>query len=688
MRRVINPFPRPEPAAETEAVPPNFEAAQPLQVKLPEGERWVKPSDFTGSRAVIGRVRARFGAAVAAFDADGDGRLDLFLTSAVVGPKGIHDALLLNKGDGRFEDASASFGLPNDRASLGVAAADFDADRHIDLFLTGVGDNRLLRNRDGKTFEDISSTLKPAGPPALSLMARWLDLDQDGDLDLYVVNYCAAEHADKAFLDSGDPPPGLANAVYRNDGQPDPVLGATIQGRTPVATAYGKPLSHEGLDARPDTMARRPCARRAAERPHRDRPARHRQRPRPRPGARRRQGAAGRHPQRSTRPVPRSCHSSAADRRSKSPGILATDFDADGRTDLVAACSNGRVLAWRNIDRADHRGSDQADLRVLADQRRQLAIGAGHRPRPRRLARPARTARRHEQARRSALAGLGTQRRESLRGRDLAAWPREPRSRRADGRRSGRRPSARHPGHPTGRSPRARPRNLGNGQHWLALAARRALAGQARADADQLARDRNPRARRRAGAPRHLRPHDARDRPRPVDRPGRARPRPARSSRPGPSPLARRRHAVRAQCRGQPEARPGREQPQDRQLPGTFHVERQALRLHRRLPRRRRPRLPGRPGRLQPARPRRGDRHHGRPAPAQRRRLPPLGHRADGRGRLPRSPDARRRRSPARRLVHSRRAVRSRRAPTDRRAAGLANRRSSRFAPPTSTAAT
>ena len=106
---------------------------------------------------MIGRVRARFGAAVAAFDADGDGQLDLYLASAVIGPKGIRDVLLLNKGDGRFEDASAAFGLPEDRASLGVAAADFDADRHIDLFLTGVGDNRLLRNRDGKAFEDISS---------------------------------------------------------------------------------------------------------------------------------------------------------------------------------------------------------------------------------------------------------------------------------------------------------------------------------------------------------------------------------------------------------------------------------------------------------------------------------------------------------------------------------------------------
>ncbi len=100
-------------------------------------------------------------------------------------------------------------------------------------------DNRLLRNRDGKTFEDVTSTLKPTGPPAVSLMARWLDLDQDGDLDLYVVNYCAADQADKAFLDSGDPPPGLANAVYRNDGQPDPASGATLKAghRSPPLTA-------------------------------------------------------------------------------------------------------------------------------------------------------------------------------------------------------------------------------------------------------------------------------------------------------------------------------------------------------------------------------------------------------------------------------------------------------------------
>ena len=145
---------------------------------------------------------------------------------------------LMNKGDGRFEDGSAAFGLDRATGSIGVAAADFDADRHIDLFLTGPGGNRLLRNHDDKTFEDISQDLKPAGLPAVSLLARWLDLDQDGDLDLYVVNYCGAEHAEKAFAGEGEPPPGVPNSVFRNDGEPAADSANTIHGRAPVATAY------------------------------------------------------------------------------------------------------------------------------------------------------------------------------------------------------------------------------------------------------------------------------------------------------------------------------------------------------------------------------------------------------------------------------------------------------------------
>ena len=344
---VFNPFPSLETTEVERAAAPGFGAAAPLDVKLPAGHRWVKESDFTGSFSIVGRVRIRFGAAVAAFDADGDGKLDLYLAAAVVGPSGIRDALLLNKGDGRFEDASAAFGLRADRASLGVAAADFDADRQIDVFLTGVGDNRLLRNREGKKFEDISSTLKPMGAPAVSLMARWLDLDQDGDLDLYVVNYCAAAVADKAFTVAGDPPPGLANVAYRNDGVPDPGSAATIQGRAPVATAYGPREVEKGL-----SIALVPWS-----------------------GAEALLGGARAHTGIALLDVDNDRDGDLVLTAEKSTpvallndrlgffheapiegipaaegisGLLTTHLDADGRSDLVAACSTGPVLAWRN----------------------------------------------------------------------------------------------------------------------------------------------------------------------------------------------------------------------------------------------------------------------------------------------------------------------------------------------------
>jgi tetratricopeptide (TPR) repeat protein len=343
---VVNPFQATERTVETAAVPLNFDAARPLQVKLPDGERWVKPSDFSGPLAVIERARARFGAGVSVFDADGDGRDDLFLTSAVVGPKGVHDVLLLNKGEGRFEDASASFGLPPDRASIGAAAADFDADRQIDVFLTGVGSNRLLRNHGGKRFDDISSTLKTSGPPAVSLMARWLDLDQDGDLDLYVVNYCSAEHAGQAFVNSGALPRGLANWIYRNDGLPAEIPGSPAPAWAPLAVA-SEVNAKGGLSIvlTPWTGVE---AVTGGDSPHTGIASLDIDNDRDLDLVLSADGAA-------TVAVLNDrlgeFHVGAIKGVSSTEpnsGLLVTDLDADGRTDLVAPGAQGGVRAWRN----------------------------------------------------------------------------------------------------------------------------------------------------------------------------------------------------------------------------------------------------------------------------------------------------------------------------------------------------
>jgi tetratricopeptide (TPR) repeat protein len=218
----------------------------PLKIDLPAGCRWIKAADFVGPQAVIGRARARFGAAVAAFDADGDGKLDLYLGAAVSGPRGVRDALLINRGEGSFRDATGEFGLDDARASLGVAAGDFDADGRIDLFVTGVGSNRLYQNRGGR-FEDVTGRSGIAGPAAVSLTARWLDLDQDGDLDLYVINHAAAADADACFGGGPGAPAGLRNAAYRNDGKPPAIAGRPPSNWAPAAVAPEELAATAGL---------------------------------------------------------------------------------------------------------------------------------------------------------------------------------------------------------------------------------------------------------------------------------------------------------------------------------------------------------------------------------------------------------------------------------------------------------
>ncbi len=242
--RIIEPFPRPR--DEQPAAPrPRFGAPAGPSVELPSGHRWAKATDLTGPLAVLGRARGRFGVGMAAFDADGDGDLDLYLTASVVGPKGVRDALFLSEGAGRFRDVTAAFGLPDDRAGLGVVAGDFDADRRLDLFLTGVGDNRLYRNVGG-SFEDRTAVLGQKLGTALSPTARWLDIDQDGDLDLYVVNYCEAAAADRAFT-GRDEPPGIPNVAYRNDGEPGPIGTTPEITWVPLGTAPSDTPATQGL---------------------------------------------------------------------------------------------------------------------------------------------------------------------------------------------------------------------------------------------------------------------------------------------------------------------------------------------------------------------------------------------------------------------------------------------------------
>jgi hypothetical protein len=141
------------------------------------------------------------GGGVAAFDADGDGRLDLyFVNGAHLEPgmradavPGRPDASWSNRffrqrADGRFEEATEAAGLAGRHYGMGVAAGDYDNDGDADLYVTAYPSNILYRNDGRARFTDVTAEAGVAGS-GWSTSAAFVDLDHDGRLDLFVARY-------------------------------------------------------------------------------------------------------------------------------------------------------------------------------------------------------------------------------------------------------------------------------------------------------------------------------------------------------------------------------------------------------------------------------------------------------------------------------------------------------------------
>ena len=126
----------------------------------------------------------RYGIAATA-DIDNDGDLDLFLPDEL-GPS----LLFANNGCGQFSDISNRAQVHIPKGAKAAAFADIDADGWIDLAVTTYGEGTFIfRNRGKGIFEDISNrspALRPFDPGEKASSLTFADYDNDGDLDLYI----------------------------------------------------------------------------------------------------------------------------------------------------------------------------------------------------------------------------------------------------------------------------------------------------------------------------------------------------------------------------------------------------------------------------------------------------------------------------------------------------------------------
>ena len=131
---------------------------------------------------------ALFSMGVACGDFDGNGWPDLYCTN-IGGYEDGFNPLLLNQGDGTFEEASAQAGVDQYITSWGSIFFDFNNDGHQDLYVNNMFEANALFTNDG-TFPcpEIAAEANVAANAGVSFGSAVADVDADGDLDLLVNN--------------------------------------------------------------------------------------------------------------------------------------------------------------------------------------------------------------------------------------------------------------------------------------------------------------------------------------------------------------------------------------------------------------------------------------------------------------------------------------------------------------------
>jgi hypothetical protein len=200
-----------------ESAPPLFELLQPEET----GVTFVNELPETTELNILNYLYYYNGGGVAAGDIDNDGLADLYFTSNL-GP----DKLYLNKGNYRFEDITERAGVPGPEGwTSGVTMADVNADGFLDIYVSAVnyltmhGRNVLYVNNGDRTFTDRTKDygLEHVG---YSTQAAFFDYDEDGDLDMYLLNH--STHLERGISSKPQRTPRHPRAgdkLFRNEGK-------------------------------------------------------------------------------------------------------------------------------------------------------------------------------------------------------------------------------------------------------------------------------------------------------------------------------------------------------------------------------------------------------------------------------------------------------------------------------------
>ena len=199
-------------------------------------------------------------AGVALLDYDGDGWLDIYLVNGAAIPSlqkespAYWNRLYHNNHDGTFTDVTERAGLAGAGYGMGVAVGDYDNDGRPDIFLANVTGNQLFHNNGDGTFTDVTAKAGLAGAEMngkkmWSVGAGWFDYNNDGKLDLFVVNYCVWEVNKDPYCHVKSGVRGychpklyspLHNSLYRNNGDG---TFTDVSQETGISSHMGKGMS-------------------------------------------------------------------------------------------------------------------------------------------------------------------------------------------------------------------------------------------------------------------------------------------------------------------------------------------------------------------------------------------------------------------------------------------------------------